>query len=262
MTTVTLFAKTTGASQTKHAENHLQSLLEGLKVDAKIVGAADCGWIQVALSGEDEKIALNFLTREVGLCPERLENVKRFSTVTGRITALTHCEDRLAVDVGVFSPDVIHATVPLQSLQAQLVDGRKVALRNIVELFGFSGSLPLSVKILGVDYEERRIEAVLADKQLAKYGEWMRSLLDRLTVLGASRENVESALERAESKRDVVAVESLGLFEQAIVCKLGTDAAGLIPRIGRALSYATFSVFSPRRILEFVGDYSFPLISY
>lgn len=262
MTTVTLFTKTTGASQSKLAEKYLQSALEGLTVNAEVAGVAGCGWIQVTLSGEDEKIALNYLSREVGLCPERLENVKRFSTVAGRMTALKDCEDKLTVDVGVFSPEIVHATVPLQSLQVQLVDGRKVALRKIVELFGFSENLPLFVKVLEVDCDERRVEAVLAEKQLVRYRMWTKSMLDRLTILGASRENVESALERAESKRDVVAVESLGLFEQTVVCKLGTDAAGLIPRIGRALSYATFSVFSPRRILEFVGDYSFPLISY
>jgi len=48
----------------------------------------------------------------------------------------------------------------------------------------------------------------------------------------------------------------LGLFEHAIVCKLGTDAAGLIPKIGKKLWSAKFSVFSPKRIIEFLGDYS------
>ena len=43
-------------------------------------------------------------------------------------------------------------------------------------------------------------------------------------------------------------MESLGLFEYALTCKLGTDAAGLIPRIGKILKTAKLTVFNPKRI--------------
>jgi hypothetical protein len=44
------------------------------------------------------------------------------------------------------------------------------------------------------------------------------------------------------------------MFEHAVVCKLGTDAAGLIPKLGRILGRAVLSVFNPRRILGLLGD--------
>jgi hypothetical protein len=68
------------------------------------------------------------------------------------------------------------------------------------------------------------------------------------------------ALRKAGLNRDVLNVEPLGLFEFAVTCKLGTDAAGLIPKIGKNLRSATFTVFDPKRLLEFL-EYSTVLIS-
>jgi hypothetical protein len=45
----------------------------------------------------------------------------------------------------------------------------------------------------------------------------------------------------------------LGLFEHALVCKLGTDAVGLISKVGRGLRNARFVVFSPRKIRGFLA---------
>jgi hypothetical protein len=155
------------------------------------------------------------------------------------------------VDIGVFSPKIVDATISLHHLQAQLADGRKIALRKIVELFGFCENLPLTVKILSIEEENSRVETMLAEEQLARYRNWARSLLDRLIVLGVPIAEIESALKEAQCSRDIVDIEPLGLFEHAVVCKLGTDAAGLIPQIGRKLPQAAFTVFNPKRILEF-----------
>jgi len=44
----------------------------------------------------------------------------------------------------------------------------------------------------------------------------------------------------------------LGWLEHAIVCKLGTDAVGLIPAVGRFLRTATLAPFSPRKIRQII----------
>jgi hypothetical protein len=79
-------------------------------------------------------------------------------------------------------------------------------------------------------------------------------LLDRLLILGASYSEVETAVKIAEVNRDIVYIEQLGMLEHALVCKLGTDAAGLIPKVGKILGRASLSVFNPRRILGLLGD--------
>jgi hypothetical protein len=60
------------------------------------------------------------------------------------------------------------------------------------------------------------------------------------------------ALEHARLERDVISVESLGMFEHALVCKLGTDAAGLIRQLGRNLGNAKFTVFNPKSLRKFL----------
>jgi hypothetical protein len=54
-------------------------------------------------------------------------------------------------------------------------------------------------------------------------------------------------LERTRLNRDIIGTEALGLFEHALTCKLGTDAAGLIPKIGRYMKNSAFIVFSPKK---------------
>lgn len=254
MPTVTLLAKTYGGFHQEAFDKILKPMLKGLEVETKICGVTSRGWIQVAVSGEDENAALRYLADEIGLCPTYLSNVEKFSTMKGCVTALNKGKDKLYVDVGVFSPNTIDAAIPLQRLQAQLVDGRKFALKKLVELFGFCENLPLTVKVCGIDEENGQIEAMLSEKQLRTHEKWIKSLLDRLIILGAPVSQVRWALKTEKCNRDVIDIESLGLFEHALVCKLGTDARGLIPKIGKTLKNANLSVFTPRKILSFIGN--------
>ena len=254
MPTITLFAKAYNNLRLDNFDKNLKSTLEGLNVEAKTCGATTRGWIQISVSGEDETVALRYLEDRIGLCPATLEDINRFSTIKGRITGLGESQNELRVDVGVFSPNIYDAIIPLSSLQAQLVDGGRISLEKIVELFGFCENLPLTIKIDNIDKEKGLILAEVAAKQRRRYIEWTEALLDRLLILGASLTGIELAVERAGFKRDVVGIEPLGGFEYAVVCKLGTDAVGLIPRIGQNLRNASLAVFSPRRIFAFFGN--------
>jgi hypothetical protein len=260
MPTVTLHTKAYSNFQLRLVGKFLKSKIRGLNVETEIYGITPRRWVQITISGEDERVALRYLAEEIGLCPTCLEDVERFSIVEGYIMTMEKSKDELCLDIGVSSPKVIDVTIPLQRLQTQLIDGRKVAFKKLAELFGFCKNLPLTVKILNIDGEKNHIEAMLSEKQLNQYGNWMRSLLDRLIILGSSIYEVRLALRKAGLNRDVLNVEPLGLFEFVAACKLGTDAAGLIPKIGKNLRSATFTVFSPKRLLEF-SDYSTVLIS-
>jgi hypothetical protein len=251
MPTVTLFAKAHNNLRLDNFDKNLKSALEGLKVEAKTCGATTRGWIQISISGEDENVALRYLDDRIGLCPASLENVNRFSTIKGRITSLRKSMDELRIDMGVFSPNIYDAVIPLARLQAQLVDGRRVSLEKIVKLFGFCENMPFTIEINSIDKDKGLIRAEVAEKQRRQYVEWTESLLDRLLILGASLNGIELAVEKAGFNRDVVSIEPLGGFEYAVVCKVGTDAVGLIPRIGKNLGNASLAVFSPRRLFTF-----------
>jgi hypothetical protein len=253
MPTVTLLIKAYNDFQLKLIDKFLKAKLKGLKVKTEIRGITSRRWVQTTVSGEDERVAQHYLADEIGLCPTHLERLTKFSTIRGRITSLDKSRIELYVDIGVFSPDIIDATIPLQHLQAQLVDGRKTPLKKLAELFGFCENLPLSVKIHNVDKDNRRIDTTLSERQISQYKDWTKSLLDRLIILGASFHEVMLAIKQTRCNRDIINIETFGLLEHAIVCKLGTDAVGLIPKIGKKLGNASLSVYNPREIIKFLG---------
>jgi len=239
-------------------EPFFQSLCEGLEVRLQVVGKTDRGWIQIDVSGEDEDVALRVLDQKVGLAPVSLSNMKRFSLLKGKVVSSEAREAGLKVDVGVFSPKPVDATIPLQTLQAQLADGKSFSLEQLVDLFCFYVNMPLEVKVVSdVGSDSDSVEAALSEEQLSQITGWIHSNLDRLIVLGATTSDVEDAIKRSRHVRDVIKVESLGLLEHAVLCKLGTEARGLMPKFGPMLPHAVLAPFSPRKIREFIRRPSF-----
>jgi len=254
MPTLTLLEKAYGPFSPETFEPVFSSLCQGLKVELRVVGKTSRGWIQVEVSGEDETVVSHYLDKEVGLAPVSIDKLKRFSTVRGRVVSSGESGNLLLVDVGVFSPRICDATVSLQSLQSQLADGKKLSIQRLIELFCLYENLPLKVKIVGnVDARRKHVEAELSETQLSQIMRWGRSSLDRLVVLGASFSDVEHAVKASKHVRDVVKVESLGLLEHAVVCKLGTHAVGLTPKLGPLLPTAKLASFSPRKIRRELG---------
>lgn len=251
MHTVTLLIKISDDSQRlKQVEKQLESTLEDLNVETKISRISSRGWIQIKIFGEDETVALNYLAKRIGLCPIYLKHVEKLATLKGYVDLSKKSKTELHIDVGVFLPYAIEATIALQSLQAQLADGRKIAMEKLTELFSLNENTPLNIKILEIDVDRKCLKAELAETQLRQYQHWIKTMLDRLLISGVSTNEILRAIRKSHLTRDVLDIEPLGIFEHAVVCKLDTDAAGLIPKLGRILKKAAISVFSPRRILK------------
>jgi len=252
-TTVTLLQKAYGSFSPRVFQSMISSLCMGLKVEVKYRGKRERHWVEVEVSGEDEAVALQLLNREIGLAPASLDNVERFSALRGRVVSSAKNETELVVDVGVFYPRICDAAVPLQTLQAQLADGKKLALPSLIKLYCLHENMPLQVKIVEKgDVNGDLMKAELIEPQLSKFSAWIRSSLDRLIILGAWLSDVERAVELSRHGRDVVRIESLGLLEHALTCKLGTDAVGLVPKLGPHMPTAVLAPFSPRRIRQVV----------
>jgi hypothetical protein len=252
MTTLTLLTRVHSDHQLNQISDALKLPFEDLDVEVKVLGTTAGRWVQIALSGEDEVIATSYVAKEIGFCPTSIENLKNLSTLKGYLVNFEKSIEELVVDMGVFQPKTIHATIPLSRLQAQLVDGRKVALRKLGELFGFRGDLPLNIKVARVNEEENRVEAELSAQQVKTYTVWQEALLDKLAVLDTPLRDLKNALEYAKLNRDIISIDPSGLFEHVLTCKLGTDAAGLIPILGRILKKAKFAVFNPRKLRAFL----------
>lgn len=255
MTTLTLLAKTSHSNQLKQIEEQLNVAFENLDVDVKILGNAVNGWVQVSLSGEDEGIATSYISKKIGTCPTNINNIKKYSVLKGYISKIDTNKQLLLVDIGIFQPKIIRAAIPCEHLQAQLVDGRKTDIKKISEIYGLIEDLPLNVKVTSLNDEKDGgvLQAELAMEQLEKYSLWKQSLLDRLIILGLSLGMIETVIERTNLNRDIIGIEPLGMFENALTCKLGTDATGLIPKIGRYMKNAKLIVFNSRKIIDFMG---------
>jgi hypothetical protein len=240
-------------SQLSQVEENLKLALDGLNIQLTFHEASSRGWVGVSVSGEDEKVAIRYLEENVGFCPTSVEDIQSFSVLKGYLMDPAASKNEIRMDVGVSTHDV-EVAISLQKLQAQLCDGRKVALKKLIELFGFCKNLPLQVRVSQVDLSSRHVETELTEVQLKLYADWTRSLLDRLLIIGASYDEVNAALHATGVHRDIVDMYSLGMFEHAVTCKLGTDAAGLIPKVGRVLRKSGLSVFNSRSVVEFLGE--------
>jgi len=253
VTIATLLEKAYGSFSTRAFETMLSLLCKDLKAKVRVRGVVNQCWVQVDVIGEDEAAACKLLDREIGLAPISMGNVGKSSVLSGKVVNSTKSRTELHVDIGVFEPTNYYAFIPLWRLQAQLSDGMNLQFQRLAELFCLYDHMPVEIKILeGLNREGGFWEAEFSEAQLSRFSVWLDSNLDRLIVLGASRSEVEKAVERARHFRDVIRIETLGPFEHVIVCKLGTEAVGLIPRLGPYLRIANLVPFSARRIKQLV----------
>jgi hypothetical protein len=124
-----------------------------------------------------------------------------------------------------------------------------------MEVFCLCDFMPLRIKVLdALNIRTGLWEAELSEQQLSRFADWLDSNLDRLVVLGSTRGEIEQAVARKHHFRDVIRIEALGPFEHVVVCKLGTDAVGLMPKLGPYVGRASLMPFSPRRVKQLVGN--------
>jgi hypothetical protein len=255
MTTLTLLVKASNLGQIKQIDELLKTQFEELDVELKVLTNSANRWVQVSLSGEDEAIAASYINKKIGTCPTNFENAKNCSVLKGYIVKLDLNKKEVVVDVGIFEPKTVLATVSLARLQMQLLHGKTVDMTKLIELFPLAERMPLSVKPISPATENaEELQSELSDEQVAKFLNWQQSLLDRLVIMGASKEKIEEVLERTRLNRDVIDIETLGMFEYALICKLGTYAAGLVSVVGRYLRNSVFVVFSSKKSIDFLDE--------
>jgi hypothetical protein len=251
MPTITLLEKVYGPFKPQTFQTKLTSLCKGLLVKAEIIGKTNRGWLRVRLIGEDQKAAIEFLKREIGLAPENIAKVKKFSTFKGKVISIDEREEKLIVDIGVESPHTCDAAIPLERLQAQLANGKKLSLRQLTQLFCLYNHMPLHLKIIeDAKPAHKQVTAELSEAQISKFNQWMYSNLERLIILGVTEAQLKHAIKISGHKRDIIKTETLGLLEHTVLCKLGTNAVGLTPKLGPFLHAATLIPFNPKKIQQ------------
>ncbi|MGE5555246.1 MAG: DUF2110 family protein [Methanocella sp.] len=251
MTQMTLFVRAFNSGQLKQIDDLLQSQFEDLEVKSLLEVDPTSKWVHLSLEGEDEAVAASFARKKIGTVPKNWDAVEVDAELKGYVSKVDESRGQLLVDIGVFQPKVSLAVVSLATLRAQFAAGKESTAKAIAEAYGIAEGLPVTVR---VTEKGDSFKAELASGLVEKLKGWQQSLLDRLIILRANKDLVDATLERTHLTRDVIEVEQLGFFEFALTCKLGTEARGLIPRVGRYMRNAVFVVFSAKKSIDFLGQ--------
>ncbi len=205
------------------------------------------GWVQVTLSGSDEGIAENLLIKSYGRMPE-LDKLEVGDTFKGFIIDLGKVGYGIYFRISTSDKDALY---PLFKMRSQLARGRKVSSRKIIKVYGLINDLALELELISRD--EKGLYVALSPKQLSMIESWVRREIDVLFVVGATPKQVKRALLRTGHRRDV-SIMRTSFLSHALVCKKGTQAKGLIPRLGPYLPRATLSVLSAMRVKELLFE--------
>jgi len=175
------------------------------------VGVRHDDFVSVTVSGEDEVVARNVLREEWGEVGTGFEDGEVY---VGTLESWD--EDGFVLDAGE------RVRIPAEELG--LGPGSPSQVRD---RFGLVQHLPL--RFVAGDPPR------LADEERDRLFEWTRSDNGRLNVNSATRGEVRATINRAGHARDIVTVERLGLLEQSVVCREGTDPPGLLASVGEYL---------------------------
>jgi len=178
------------------------------------LGIREDGFPSVTVSGTDATAARNALAEEWGeLTPHREPGESYVGTLS------RWDGDGLTLDVG------FGETVRIAAADLGLGPGDATQIRR---RFGLVQHLPLRYTLDGDGV------ASLAEVEADRLYEWTRGT-GRLNVNSATRAEVRATVNRAGHARDIVTVERLGLLEQSVVCREGTDPPGLLSAVGEYL---------------------------
>ncbi len=240
------------AAARKTFEKLLESAVAGLDAQVKIVGKDERNWIQIEINGSDSKVATNYLRKKFSVAPS-LTDIGLPMTAKGKIVDAGKVGYGLYADIGLNAQGPLDVLIPLHRLRSHLTDGVKLPLREIANLFCLYDNLPFSFRLTKIDAEGKKLWGEPSDAQVELFKEWISKGLDRIIVLGAYGEQIESALRRSGAERDIIKVDALGFLEYALCCKHGTDAPGMIKILGTYLPAVPFHAFSPKKINKALG---------
>ena len=226
--------------------NVLSKEASGLRVDWEI--AAPHQWIEVRARGEDAETFLNLLREKFGEAPVLRSKVERWDLHKGFITGSGKVGFGVYVDIGILEPSRKDALYPLHRMRAQLADGASKSSREILQDQGLADYFPVEVVVIELQGENVTVE--LADRTRDQLLWWNKLLFDRAIAVGIDKDYAERVVQSAGLGLDVIKIETLSLLVQCLVCKLDTDAPGVIAKIGNRLRGVGLTAFrSPAKRL-------------
>jgi len=225
-------------------EKELEKLKGELNASITLDGFSRSGWTRINITGEDSEIMTELIASKFATAHTELSEIEAGGNYEAEITGSNG--RGLKFDVG-FDAGSLYCVIPTRNLNAQLADGKTAPLRQLIECYCLYPGVRVSVR--ATRKNDHEIEGWLSDSYVDSLADWVRMGLDRIQVFECFKQEVESAVLKAHLSRDVIAINSLTFTTQSVVCKLGTDAVGLIPKLGHLLRKQTMKPFQPKKIV-------------
>jgi len=225
-------------------ENEFEELKGELTASITLAGFSPGGWAKINITGEDSEIVTELVANKFAIAQTKLDELDS-GNYQAEIIGPTG--KGLKVDLG-SDPGSFECVIPTSNLYAQLTDGKRLPVRQVLECYCLYPGVRISVRVpRPADHE---IDGWLSDSFIDVLADWVTMGLDRILVFECFKSGVDSAISKAHLSRDVIAVDSRTLTLQSIACKLGTDGVGLIPKLGRVLRRQVLKPFQPKKIVE------------
>lgn len=228
-------------------EERLRKLGSGLNVSVHLEGFTSNGFPRVAVKGSDSEIYTELIKRKHGIAPTEASGIEVNDNFKAYTTGKDSKRQNIEVEIGPVSKH-FRSEIVKEGLNAQLCDGKDIPLDRIVRTYCIQEGIPLFVRVTHIDIDRKRIEAWLSDKQANRFEEWRRQRFQRIIAVGGFRDKIREVTRFSGVERDVIDVEELAFMAHSIVCKLGTDAPGIIAKIGRHISGFKLYAFLPERV--------------
>jgi hypothetical protein len=196
------------------------------------------------VKGEDFEILTELVSRKFGLATSGTHKIELYGNYPG---VVKEASSDLLVDTGMEQNCVI---VRLNALRAQLADGKTMSGRNIAEHYCLRPGISISIRISRLGGNGDNPEGWLSDAQMSLFSDWIRCGLDRVQAFNCLASRLGYAIGKLQLERDTILTQQINLTTHSIVCKIGTDAIGVIPRLGGILRGSELVPFIPTRIQE------------
>ena len=240
-----------GQFTTKNFQAELDKALRTVKGDLegsiRFDGFSRKGWAKLVLEGEDSDVLGELLARDLSEAHTNAANLEAQGNYQGIVSR--ESDNCLEIDIGIEIPRPMNVKIGLTALRAQLGDGKTLRSNEIISQYCLVPGSRTTVRLTKLEPNTQTVEGWFADSQIERFSSLIATGLDRIQITDCFRQEVENAVKRSRIERDTVSIESETLTTQSIVCKLGTDAVGLIPKLGKILRNRKLDPFIPRRIL-------------
>jgi len=201
---------------------------------------------EVLIQGPETIFMYNLIKKEIGTI-SKFEDVKVGQELKGMMVDVGKVGFGIFVDCAIFNPgaDVL---INLHRLRDQLCKGKSVSLPEIIKAYDFIDNFPVHVKVKEIDHENNKLQGELAKITLDLFNKITKEKIQGLFASGCTKGQFKKALIRKGHLRDIISIKRYGFFENIVLLKEGTNAAGIISEIGRYLRNCKLSVINSDKI--------------